>query len=212
MPLKIINKNDKPIIYKLKFIDSYRFMATSLSNLTDNLSEINKKECKSCKEREKISINCKYIKHENNNLIYKCNRCNNKSYKSVGALKKKFPNTYRFCNKDISKFILLLRKGVYPYEYMDSWGRFNETSLPSKESFSNELNLEGISDKDYLHAQKVWEVFQIKDLGEYHDLYVQSDTLLLADVFKNFRKMCLDIHQLDPAHFLSAPGLACKHF
>ena len=95
---------------------------------------------------------------------------------------------------------------------MDSWGRFNETSLPSKESFSNELNLEGISDKDYLHAQKVWEVFQIKDLGEYHDLYVQSDTLLLADVFKNFRKMCLDIHQLDPAHFLSAPGLACKHF
>ena len=94
---------------------------------------------------------------------------------------------------------------------MDSWGRFNETSLPSKESFYNELNLEGISDKDYLHAQKVWEVFQIKDLGEYYDLYFQSDTLLLADVFKNFRKVCLDIHQLDLAHFLSATGLACKH-
>ena len=91
---------------------------------------------------------------------------------------------------------------------MDSWERFNETSLPRKESFYSELNLKDISDKDYLHAQKVWDVFEIKNLGEYHHLYVQSDTLLLADVFERFRNTCIEIYELDPAHFLSAPGLA----
>ena len=85
---------------------------------------------------------------------------------------------------------------------MHSWGKFNETSLPPKESFYSELNLEDISDKDYLHAQKVWDVFEIKNLGEYHDLYVQSDTLLLADAFEKFRDKCIEIYQLDPAHFL----------
>ena len=85
---------------------------------------------------------------------------------------------------------------------MDSWERFNETSLPPKESFYSELNLEDISDKDYLHVQKVWDVFEIKNLGEYHDLYVQSDTLLLADVFEKFRNTCIEIYELDPAHFL----------
>ena len=90
---------------------------------------------------------------------------------------------------------------------MDNWERFNETLLPPKESFYSELNLEDISDKYYLHAQKVWDVFKIKKLGEYHDLYVQSDTLLLADVFEKFRNTCIEIYQLDPAHFTSAPGL-----
>ena len=90
---------------------------------------------------------------------------------------------------------------------MDDWERFNETMLPSKESFYSELNLEDITDEDYAHAQKVWKVFKIKNLGEYHDLYVQSDTLLFADVFEKFRETYLEIYQLDPAHFLSAPGL-----
>ena len=119
-------------------------MATSLSNLADNLSEINKKELKSSKERDKISINCAFIKLENNRPSYKCRKCNDISYKSVDPLKETFLNTYRFCNKVINKSILLLRKGVYPYEYMDSWERFNETSLPPKESFYSELNLEDI--------------------------------------------------------------------
>ena len=88
---------------------------------------------------------------------------------------------------------LLLRKGVYPYEYMDSWKRFNETELADKESFYNELNKEHITDEDYVHAQKVWKEFNLKNVGEYHDLYVQSDTLLLADVFENFRDKCLEI-------------------
>ena len=121
---------------------------------------------------------------------------------------KKFPNTYKFSNGDLNKFYLLLRKGIYPYEYMDSWKRFNETQLPDKESFYNELNKEGVTDEDYAHAQKVWKEFNIKNLGEYHDLYVQSDTALLADVFENFRDKCIEKYEVDPAHFLSAPGLA----
>ena len=115
---------------------------------------------------------------------------------------------YQFCNGKLNKFVLLLRKGVYPYEYMDSWERFDETSLPNKKAFYSELNLEDITDKDYEHAQKVWEVFGIKNFGEYHDLYVQCDTLLLADVFENFRDKCIEIYELDPVYFVSAPGLA----
>ena len=127
---------------------------------------------------------------------------------SQDELIKKFPNTYQLCNNDHNKFELLLRKGVYPYEYMDSWKRFNEESLPDKESFDSELNKEGITDEDYAHAQKVWDTLNIKNLGDYHDLYVQSDTALLADVFESFRDKCLEIYELDPAHFFSAPGLA----
>ena len=91
---------------------------------------------------------------------------------------------------------------------MDSSERFHETTLPPKEGFYSNLNLEDISNQDYAHAQKVWDVFEINNLGEYHDLYVQSDTLLLADVYENFRNMCLDIYELDPVYFVSAPGLA----
>ena len=81
---------------------------------------------------------------------------------------------------------------------MDSWEKFDETILPAKEAFYSTLNLENISNKDYLHAQKVWvwEVFEINNLGDYHDLYVQSDTLLLADVFENVRNMCLEKYEL----------------
>ena len=91
---------------------------------------------------------------------------------------------------------------------MDKQNRFNEESLPDKEYFYSELNKGHITDEDYAHAQIVWDTFNIKNLGEYHDLYVQSDTALLADVFENFRDKCIEIYKLDPAHFLSAPGLA----
>ena len=151
---------------------------------------------------------CELIDLKNNELYYQCKECNYESYKSINGLNKKFPNTYRFCDEDVNKFVLLLRKGVYPYEYMDSWERINETSLPDKEAFYSKLNKEVITDEDYAHAQKVWKVFEIKNLLQCHDLYVQSDTLLLADVFENFRNKCIEIYELDPAHFLSAPGLA----
>ena len=141
VPLKKITENGKLITYKLKFIDSYRFMATSLASLTNNLSEINIKDCKKCMERTKIKSACEYINHNNNRLIYKCKKCNNKSYKSINTLKEKFPNTYQFCNGDLNKFILILRKGAYPYEYMDTWERFNETLLLPKKSFYSELTL-----------------------------------------------------------------------
>ena len=91
---------------------------------------------------------------------------------------------------------------------MDSWETFDETSLPNKEAFYSSLNMEDITDVDYRNAERVFKNLNIKNLGDYHDLYVQSDTLLLADVFENFRNKFIEIYELDPAHFLSVPGLA----
>ena len=103
---------------------------------------------------------------------------------------------------------LLKQKGIYPNDYMNSWDKFNETKLPPKSLFFSKLNNEHISDKDYEQAQNIWNKFNIMNLGEYHDLYLKTDVLLLADVFENFRKMCLDYYKLDAAHYFSAPGLA----
>ena len=114
---------------------------------------------------------------------------------------------YQFCIGDLNKFVLLLRNGVYRYEYVDSWERFNETSLLPKKDFYSELNLEDITDKDYNHAQKMFKEF-CTEICDYHDLYVQCDTLFLADVFEKFRDTRIDIYGLDPSYFLSAPELA----
>ena len=91
---------------------------------------------------------------------------------------------------------------------MDSWERFSETSLPKKDDFYSKLNDENITDEEYTHAQRVWEAFSCKNLGDYHDLYVKTDVALLADVFENFRKLCLTQYQLDPAHYYTSPGLS----
>ena len=146
---KIENKNFE-ITYKIKLIDSYRFMSMSLSKLIDNLSEgihNNKSaDSKSCLD---------YIKTKNEKLILKCFNCEQYYKKKFNKeLIKRFASTYEFCNKDLNKFILLLRKGVYPYECMDNWERFNETSLPNKESFYSNLNMENIEDIDYRHGNK----------------------------------------------------------
>ena len=170
MPLEKENKDGNTITYKIKFIDTCRFMQSKLSDLADNLSEINNKDCKKCMERNKIRSECEFIGLKDNRLKYKCKECGDISAKTIDELIEKFPRIYKFCDGNFNKFVLLLRKGVYPYEYMGSWERFNETSLPPKESFYSELNLEDLSDKDYLHAQKVWGVFGIRNLGEYHDL------------------------------------------
>ena len=134
----------------------------------------------------------------------------NKSYqrKFDKKLKERFFNTYKFSNHANKKFILLLRRGFYPYEYMDDWEKFNETLLPEKEDFYSHLNMEDVTDAGYAHAIRVCKDFQIKNIGEYHDFYVQNDTLWLVDVFENFRNMCLKKYELDAAKFLSAPGLA----
>ena len=179
-------------------------MSSSISKLVDNLSEgLHNNKCVNCES-------ClDYIKTKNKKLILECFNC--KQYYEKGFNKeliKRFASTYEFCNKNLNKFILLLTKGVYPYEYMDNWERFNETSLPNKESFYSNLNMENIDDSDYRHGNNAFKRFKLKNLGEYHDLYVQSDTLLLADVFENFRDTCLKGYELDPAHLLSLPGLA----
>ena len=192
---KIENKNIE-ITYKIKFIDSYRFMSVPLSKLIDNLSEgIHNNKCADCKSCLDYMRSTK-----NEKLILKCFNCETYYRKKFNKeLIKRFASTYEFCNKDLNKFILLLRKGVYPYEYMDNWEKFNEMSLPSKESFYSNLNMENIDDIDY-RRNNVIKRFKLKNLGEYHDLYVQSDTLLLADVFENFRNkgirdgICHSIH------------------
>ena len=176
-------------------------MLSSLSKLVDNLSEgIHNNKCSDCES------NLDYIKTKNEKLLLKCFNCN--SYYKKKFNKDKFKNTYSFCNNDLNKFVLLLRKGVYPYEYMDRWEKFNETSLPSKEDLYSNLNMEDIDDIDYRHSNNVFKGFKLENLGDYHDLYVQSDTLLLANVFNNFRDMRIKEYELDPAHFLSLPGLA----
>ena len=176
-------------------------MSSSLSKLVDNSSEgIHNNKCLDCK------CFLDYIKIKNEKLLFKCFNCNNYYKKKFNQdLIKKFKNTYSFCNNDLNKFIFLLRKGVYPYEYMDSWEKINEKSLPSKKYFCSNLNME---DMDYRHGNNVFERFGLENLGDYHDLYLESDTLLLAVVFENFRDMCLKEYELDPAHFLSLPELA----
>ena len=168
-------------------------MPSKLSDLVDNLSEIDNKDCKTCIGRKNIKSECEFIGLKNNRLNYRCKECNGTSTKSVNDLIKKFPRMYKFCNGDLNKFVLLLRKGVYPFEYIDSWERFNETSLLPKKAFYSELNLEDISDKDYNHAQKVWDVFEIRNRGEYHDFYVQTDRFLLADVLEKNALKYMDL-------------------
>ena len=151
-------EENKPLHHQIRFIDSFKFMATSLDSLVNNLP------------------------------------------------KDAFNNVKRHYAED--KLSLLTRKGVYPYEYMNSLEKLKETKLPPKEAFYSKLNDEGISDEDYVHARKVWETFEMKNLEYYRNLYNQVDALLLADVFENFRDICIKNYKLDPAHYYTAPGLA----
>ena len=146
----------KPLYHQIRFIDSFKFMATSLDNLVNNLP------------------------------------------------KDTFNNIKRYYADN--KLSLLTRKGIYPYEYMNSPERLKETQLPPKEAFYFRLDDEG--DENYAHAQKVWETYEMKNLEDYHNLYNQVDVLLLIDVFENFRDICIKNYKLDPAHYYTAPGLA----
>ncbi|XP_030764719.1 uncharacterized protein LOC115888968 isoform X2 [Sitophilus oryzae] len=144
---------------KLRFIDSFKFLSTSLSNLGNGLSIENFKETK-----------------------------------------KHFPEK--------EKFDLMRQKGVFPYTFMDSLKKMNNRSLPTKHEFYDDLNNEHISDVDYQRAKDVWRLFNCKTLGDYSDLYLKSDTLLLCDVFENFRDTSLKIHKLDPLQYYSLPSLS----
>ena len=151
-----IDLGDKKI--ELRFIDSFKFMSSSLNSLT-------------------------------NNLVRGGNRL------------------FGFENFTLKQYELLTRKGIYPYEYMSSWDKFEE-ELPCKKAFYNKLNMSGVSSEDYEHACKVWREFEIKNMGEYQDLYLRTDMILLANVLESFREVFLKNYLLDSAHFFSVPGLA----
>ena len=100
------------------------------------------------------------------------------------------------------------QKGVYPYDSMDCFEKFDQTKLPTKEQFYSILNAQHVTNGEYYYARKVWKTFDIKTMGEYHDLYLKSDVLLLADMFEGFRKTCLQYYKLDPCHYFTSPGLS----
>lgn len=121
--------------------------------------------------------------------------------------KDKFKHTLKGVTNETQQD-LLLKKGVYPYEYITDESKFQETKLPSIDMFYSKLNESSITHEEYEHAQKVWKAFNIQNLGEYHDLYLKTDVLLLADVFENFRDVAMLYYELDPAHYLSLPNFA----
>ena len=130
---------------------------------------------------------------------------------SLANLVKNLPeDAYKYTNEVFKgeKLQLMKQKGVYPYDYMSNFDKFNDTQLPTKDEFYSQMNNTHITDEEYSHAQNVWNTFQLKTMGEYHDLYLKSDVLLLADVFENFRKTCLEYYRLDPCHYFTSPGLS----
>ena len=136
-----------------------------------------------------------------------------KDKKEKKTLQETFPNTYAYFKKswnhvDDDGFWILSRKGVYPYEYMNSFDKFEEKQLPDIEKFYSSLTDENISDDDYKFAQDILTKFKLKNLGGYHDIYLETDVMLLADVFETFRRSIMKKYKLDPAHFLTAPGLS----
>ena len=145
------------LYFEMRFIDSYKFLQTSLANLVKNLQ----------------------------------------------------PDDFHYTKEIFRENVdLLTRKGVYPYDYVSSIEKLSETQLPPKEEFYSKLNDECISDEDYTHALNVWTSFKCKTIRDYHNLYLKSDVLLLADVFENFRATCLRHYKLDPLHYYTSPGLA----
>ena len=178
------NKHGKEVHknIKLRFIDSFRLMASSLDKLASNLCDTSGIQCDNCKGyMELINISGDYI------ASFGCEGCRTKKTKDLGedALKKNFEYTGRFWEFD-EKFRLMIRKGIYPYEYMDSCKKSEEASLPPKDAFYSRLNMKGSSDQDYKHAQQVWNTVEKKSFRCYHDTYLALDLLLLADVFEAF--------------------------
>ena len=181
-------------------------MAASLSELVDNLSNgLHSKKCTDC------GLDLEYMIAKDDILIFLCFKCK-KNYKIDfdKELINNFSSVYFFCKRDINKFILLLRKGVYPYEYMHSWNRFNEKSLPDKKYFYSRLNMENIIDIDYIHATRVFKEFKMNNLGDYHDCMFKAIPCCLLIDLKNL-EICLskyvDLIQLILCHCLDLLGM-----
>ena len=192
MPIrKEITKNNKEgnesvttKSYKIKVIDSAKFMASSLSNLVNNLAEgMHKIKCKDCycfPEYESV---------QDNLIKYRClsfNACYSNQLDE--ELRNKFKNICKLSNNDINKFTLLLRKGIYPYKYMNDWEKFNELTLLETEEFFSNLNMEEIRDADYTHVKRVCKDFEVKNLDEYQDLCFKGDALFWLMCFRLLEK------------------------
>ncbi len=155
----------------------------------------------------------KYTSFQVDNLIFidSCQFLPTSLSSLVETLKRDGIDSFKYLRHHYTNdndFNLLVQKGVFPYEYLSDSSKFEEETLPPPQNFYDKLNDQNISDSDYQHAQTVWNHFQIKTFQEYHDLYLKSDVLLLADVFENFRTFALKNYQLDPAHFTTLPGLS----
>ena len=149
----------------------------------------------------------------NSSLDKLVNNLKEKGMQENKTLSETFPITYNYFKKkwahlDENLFEMLTKKGIYPYEYMDDWEKFKETKLPDKKEFFSKLYNKHITDEEYQFAQSMMAGFRLRNLGELHDLYVEVDTVLLSDVFENFRDTCLSKYKLDPAQFMTAPGLS----
>ena len=160
--------NEKEKLIELRFIDSFKFMSSSLDSLTKHLVS--------------------------GDAILE-------GWHSLRQL-------FGFEDYSELQYDLLTRKGIYPYECMSSWDHFEETQLPPIEAFYSKLSMSSISSDDYQLAQRVWKEFRIHNLGDYHDLYLRTDVVLLANVYEVFREMYLGHYKFDPAHFYTSPGMA----
>ena len=191
----------------LTFIDSFQFMGSSLEKLVSNITKCGK--CETCKPDDCMKLNINYknktLQHKTSIPCGECQNCKNIDKDCISPNYDKLKYTSQIF-KD-KKLDLMARKGVYPYDYMDSFEKFN-SPLPTKEDFYSILNNKDISKEDYQHVKNVWNKFNLKNMGEYHDLYLKSDILLLVDVFENFRKTCLEYYKLDPCHYFTSPGLS----
>ena len=191
----------------LTFIDSFQFMSMSLDRLVDNITKCGK--CDTCDPDKCIKrfVNSKgcIVQHKTSFPCGECKNCKNASKTCINPNYDNLKYTSRAFKGNIN---LLARKGVYPYDFMDSFEKFNKTELPIQEEFYSILNNEHITDKQYELAQNVWNTFKLKSMGEYHDLYLQTDILLLVDVFENFRKTCIRYYKLDPCHYFTSAGLS----
>ena len=197
------------VFHNLKNYDSH-FIIQNIGKLVKNHTFKNKKG-----ENTEMKINLipnnmeKYMSFMiGNNLLFidSFQFMNSSLDKLVSNLPKESFKYTSELYKD-KQFDLMCKKGVYPYDFMDSFEKFN-TILPSKEEFYNILNDEHITDEKYKHAKSVWNTFNLKNMGQYHDLYLKTDVVLLADVFENFRNTCFEYYKLDPAHYFTSPGLS----
>ena len=197
-------------IGNLQFMDSLQHLSSSLDKLVTNLADKSKiTGCKFCPRRgapKSITRHEKIVHKKEFETEYIHTVKNSTLAELFPILYENFKIKWKELPE--KAFEMLTRKGVYPYAYMDSLDKFKENQLPSKEAFFNDLTKKHISDEDFEFVHQLWETFNLKNLGELHDLYMETDTLLLADVFQNYRQVIMKNYGLDPTHFYTAPALS----